>query len=177
GDVHRRHRRERGRGLVVDGGPRGHAATARARSIRADRSRAALGPRRHDRGRPRARPRRYSSQAPRTAPRGQDRAIPGHARGRGAERRRSAPPGMARRARRDLRPRTAARVAEFTRWSRLGAPEWIGAPPPPAVAGGPAASRVDLGYKVAQEDARILRGVPASGGVVRGPARLVLTMD
>jgi len=77
----------------------------------------------------------------------------------------------------DLRPRTADRVAEFTRWSRLRAPEWIGAPPPPAVAGGPAASRVDLGYKVAQEDARILRGVPASGGVVRGPARLVLTMD
>ncbi|OLC57126.1 MAG: hypothetical protein AUH85_04170 [Chloroflexi bacterium 13_1_40CM_4_68_4] len=81
------------------------------------------------------------------------------------------------RERRDLRPRTAERVAELARWSRMRAPDWIGAPPPPEVAGGPTAARVDLGYKVAQDDPHLLHGVPASGGLGRGPARLVLTMD
>ena len=81
------------------------------------------------------------------------------------------------RARLDLRGRVVERAADVARWSRMPAPDWIGAAPAPAPAGGPPAARVDLGYKVVQQDSGRLVGVPASGGIARGPARLIATMD
>ena len=79
---------------------------------------------------------------------------------------------------RTLRPLgdlVARRRHELARWRRLVAPKTIGAPPdaPDPVTPGVARERVDLGYSVAQDDSYTLRGVAASAGVARGPARLI----
>ena len=65
----------------------------------------------------------------------------------------------------------AARKAQFEKDRRLRPPPIIGAPPPPNV---PAPSPIrDLGYRVAQTERDVLRGVAASPGRGRGPVRLV----
>ena len=69
----------------------------------------------------------------------------------------------------------ARRRHELARWRRMRAPKTIGAPPgaPGAVTPGVALDRVDLSYTVTQDDPYALKGVAASAGVARGPARLV----
>lgn len=64
----------------------------------------------------------------------------------------------------------AERAAQFERDRRLRPPKSIGAP---ASAPPPLSAIRDLGYRVAQADREVLRGVAASPGRGRGPARLV----
>lgn len=72
----------------------------------------------------------------------------------------------------DLRTRAADREREARRQSRLRAPLTIGAPHDGAAA--PAnAARIDLGYRLRQQDGPLLQGLAASAGVGRGPARLI----
>lgn len=77
---------------------------------------------------------------------------------------------------RDLSALVAARTEELRRWTSMVSPETIGAPAP-AAAMASAASLVAMShlmFKQRQDDpARTLRGVGASAGVVRGPARLI----
>jgi pyruvate,water dikinase len=71
----------------------------------------------------------------------------------------------------DLRDRAVERAVEARRHARLRPPLTIGAPRDPAAATGHA--RLDLGYRLRQEDGPVIRGVPASAGIGRGPARLI----
>ncbi|MEK6207979.1 MAG: PEP/pyruvate-binding domain-containing protein, partial [Chloroflexota bacterium] len=75
----------------------------------------------------------------------------------------------------DLATQIAERAADVRRWSALRAPETLGAPPAAPLPATPGVSlaRIDLDYTVAQEDRYVLKGVSASPGVVRGPARLL----
>jgi pyruvate,water dikinase len=79
------------------------------------------------------------------------------------------------RAPRALRDLVARRRAELARWQRLNAPPTVGAPAvaPPTVTPGVALERVDFDHVVTQEGTNLLKGVTASPGVARGPARLI----
>ena len=76
------------------------------------------------------------------------------------------------RERRALRDLARERAAEYARWCRMRHPRTLGAATAPA---GPVASlsRVDLNFRVAQDTAGLIKGVPASGGRHRGRAKLV----
>ena len=76
---------------------------------------------------------------------------------------------------RDLRPIEEERRAEFARWNRMRAPATIGAAAPPLGATG--STNADLIQRVRQDDDLIMKGVAASGGRRRGPAKLVWTTD
>ena len=69
----------------------------------------------------------------------------------------------------------AVRRHELARWRRLVSPKTIGAPPsgPEIVTPGVALERVSFEYEVAQDDRYTLKGVGASAGRARGPARLI----
>ena len=69
----------------------------------------------------------------------------------------------------------ARRRHELARWRRLVCPKTIGAPPsgPEVVTPGVALERVSFEYTVAQDDTYTLKGVGASAGRARGPARLI----
>ena len=71
------------------------------------------------------------------------------------------------------------RRRELARWRRLVAPRTIGAPPsgPEVVTPGVALERVSFEYSVAQDDRYTLKGVAASAGRGRGPARLITGDD
>jgi pyruvate,water dikinase len=79
------------------------------------------------------------------------------------------------RAPRALRDLVARRRAELARWQRLNAPPTVGAPAvaPPTVTPGVALERVDFDHVVTQDGTNLLKGVTASPGVARGPARLI----
>src|SRR5438309_6257345 len=64
---------------------------------------------------------------------------------------------------------------ELARWRRLAAPATVGAPPnaPELVTPGAAIERVSFDYAVVQDNPYTLKGVAASGGIARGPARLI----
>src|SRR6266568_4863939 len=64
---------------------------------------------------------------------------------------------------------------ELARWRRLAAPKTIGAPPTGngPVTPGVALERVSFDYAVTQDDRYTLKGVAASAGHARGPARLI----
>ena len=74
-----------------------------------------------------------------------------------------------------LRDLVARRRNELARWRRMVSPTTIGAPPsaPEIVTPGAAIERVSFDYSVAQDNPYALRGVAASAGVARGPARLI----
>ena len=67
------------------------------------------------------------------------------------------------------------RRRELARWRRLRAPKTIGAPPaaPGPLTPGVSLERVDFDYSVTQDDRYTLKGVAASPGIARGPARLI----
>jgi pyruvate,water dikinase len=67
------------------------------------------------------------------------------------------------------------RRRDLARWRRLRAPKTLGAPPaaPEPVTPGVSLERVDDGYSVTQDDRYTLKGVGASAGMARGPARLI----
>jgi len=69
----------------------------------------------------------------------------------------------------------ARRRQEVARWRRLVCPKSIGAPSagPEVVTPGVAIERVSFDYSVAQDNRYRLKGVAASAGVARGPARLI----
>ena len=69
----------------------------------------------------------------------------------------------------------ARRRNDLARWRRLVCPKTIGAPPsgPEVVTPGVALERVSFEYEVAQDDRYTLKGVGASAGRARGPARLI----
>src|SRR5438445_4694912 len=69
----------------------------------------------------------------------------------------------------------ARRRHELARWRRLAAPKTIGAPPTGngPVTPGVALERVSFDYAVTQDDRYTLKGVAASAGHARGPARLI----
>jgi phosphohistidine swiveling domain-containing protein len=80
------------------------------------------------------------------------------------------------RQRRDLRTLARQRTAEFARWSRMRAPQTIGADAPALGATGSTTS--DLFHRSRQEDSGgLIKGVAASSGVRRGRAKLVWTTD
>ncbi|MEK6225842.1 MAG: PEP/pyruvate-binding domain-containing protein [Chloroflexota bacterium] len=68
------------------------------------------------------------------------------------------------------------RRRDLLRWRRLAAPKTIGAPPSgnETVTPGVALERVSFDYSVAQDDRYTLKGVAASAGRARGPARLIM---
>ena len=71
----------------------------------------------------------------------------------------------------DVTALVAQRKVQFEKDRRLRPPRIIGAPPP---ADAPAPSSIrDLGYRAAQTERDVLRGVAASPGRGRGPVRLV----
>lgn len=63
-----------------------------------------------------------------------------------------------------------ARHAELASWQRLRHPTTLGAPPTAITA---ISTRADLNYRERQDDTNVIKGVPASAGTRRGPARLV----
>ena len=63
------------------------------------------------------------------------------------------------------------RQAEFARWSRLRYPRTLGGPPPAWAP--PPSARLDLNYRAAQNSPGLITGVPASGGLRRGRAKLI----
>jgi pyruvate,water dikinase len=67
------------------------------------------------------------------------------------------------------------RRRELARWRRLRGPKTIGAPPsaPGPMTPGASLERVDFDYSVTQDDRYTLKGVAASPGIARGPARLI----
>jgi pyruvate,water dikinase len=69
----------------------------------------------------------------------------------------------------------ARRRHEVARWRRLASPKTIGAPPTKSevVTPGVALERVSFEYEVAQDDRYTLKGVGASAGRAKGPARLI----
>ena len=73
----------------------------------------------------------------------------------------------------DLRAFVAERAARHARNSRLRAPQRLGATDASPALGPVSALRLGLGYKVTQDEAGVLKGVGASAGSARGPARLV----
>jgi pyruvate,water dikinase len=62
------------------------------------------------------------------------------------------------------------RSLELASWQRLRYPTTLGAPPGamPQIS-----TRADLNYRERQDDTNVIKGVPASAGTRRGPARLV----
>ena len=64
---------------------------------------------------------------------------------------------------------------DLARWRRLASPKTIGAPPagPELITPGVAVERTSFEYTVAQDDRYTLKGVGASAGRARGPARLI----
>jgi len=79
------------------------------------------------------------------------------------------------RAPRPLGDLVARRRRELATWQRLNAPKTVGAPvvAPSTITPGVALERVDFEYAVTQDGSDMLRGVTASPGVARGPARLI----
>jgi len=69
----------------------------------------------------------------------------------------------------------ARRRRELATWQRANAPKTVGTPPgaPATMTPGVALERVDFEYALAQDGTEVLRGVTASPGVARGPARLI----
>ena len=74
---------------------------------------------------------------------------------------------------RDLSALARGRAAELASWRRLRSPKTIGAPSGPLHA---FSARTDLNFRAKQDEAGVLKGVPASGGRVRGRACLVRGM-
>jgi pyruvate,water dikinase len=76
---------------------------------------------------------------------------------------------------RPLRDLVAGHRRELSAWQRLQAPPTIGLPPvaAPTITPGVALERVDFDYAVKQDGTNLLKGVTASPGKARGPARLV----
>jgi len=76
---------------------------------------------------------------------------------------------------RDLAALVAQRAAQVRRWNTLRPPQTLGAPEaaPLPVTPGVSLARIDLAHVVAQDDPHVLKGVAASPGTVRGPARLL----
>jgi pyruvate,water dikinase len=75
---------------------------------------------------------------------------------------------------RDLRRLVREREAQHLRNKRRRPPAFVG--PPPTAPGGTLPGlvpRSELGYKEKQDDPNVLKGVAASAGIGRGPARLV----
>ncbi|HYV22464.1 MAG TPA: PEP-utilizing enzyme, partial [Candidatus Bathyarchaeia archaeon] len=68
---------------------------------------------------------------------------------------------------------------DLARWRRLPSPKTIGAPPvgPEIITPGVAVERTSFEYTVAQDDRYTLKGVGASAGRARGPARLITGDD
>lgn len=62
------------------------------------------------------------------------------------------------------------RTVELASWQRLRHPTTLGAPPTPIFS---ISTRSDLNYRQRQDDASVIKGVAASAGARRGPARLV----
>jgi phosphoenolpyruvate synthase/pyruvate phosphate dikinase len=79
------------------------------------------------------------------------------------------------RAPRPLQDLVARRGRELATWQRLKAPPKVGAPSlePPTITPGVALERVDFEYAVTQDGTNVLKGVTASPGIARGPARLI----
>jgi phosphohistidine swiveling domain-containing protein len=71
---------------------------------------------------------------------------------------------------RNRRPIIDARRSEHARQQRITPPRYVGRPPPAPIA----VDRFD-GTRIDSTEADVLRGTGASSGVVRGPARVVLT--
>jgi rifampicin phosphotransferase len=76
---------------------------------------------------------------------------------------------------RDLTALVTKRAAQVRHWNTLRAPRTLGAPEtaPPPVTPGVSLARIDLDHIVAQDDPHVLKGVAASPGIARGPARLL----
>ena len=74
-----------------------------------------------------------------------------------------------------LRALVAQRRRELARWQRLSAPATVGAAAtaPSTITPGVALERVDFDYAVKQDGTNVLKGVTASPGIARGPARLI----
>jgi pyruvate,water dikinase len=73
----------------------------------------------------------------------------------------------------DARPIVESHRAGMQRWSAVTPPSWVGVPPPkPANGANDGASPASL----EGHDARELRGSPASAGVGRGPARVLMNL-
>lgn len=70
----------------------------------------------------------------------------------------------------DRRELIEERRAEHTRQQRITPPRYVGKPPPPPIA----VDRFD-GARFDSTEANVLQGTGASSGIVRGPARVVLT--
>jgi pyruvate,water dikinase len=70
----------------------------------------------------------------------------------------------------------ARRRNELARWRRLTCPATIGAASsaPQIVAPGAALERVSFDYSVVQDNRYTLKGVAASAGIARGPARIII---
>src|SRR5436190_7436815 len=79
------------------------------------------------------------------------------------------------RAPRPLGHLVARRRRELATWRRANPPKTVGSPPaaPPTITPGVALERVDFEYAVTQDGTDVLRGVTASAGRARGPARLI----
>src|SRR5438067_492423 len=79
------------------------------------------------------------------------------------------------RAPRHLGELVSQRRHDLARWRRLASPKRIGAPPagPEIITPGVALERTSFEYTVAQDDRYTLKGVSASAGRARGPARLI----
>jgi pyruvate,water dikinase len=75
----------------------------------------------------------------------------------------------------DLTDLVERRRRDLARWRRLRSPKTIGAPPaaPGPATPGVSLERVDFDHSVEQDGSDCLRGVAASPGIARGPARLV----
>src|SRR6185503_14912549 len=76
-------------------------------------------------------------------------------------------------------PLISRRRHELARWRRLASPTTVGArrSAPEVITPGVALERVSFEYSVAQDDPYTLKGVAASAGVARGPARLITGDD
>lgn len=81
--------------------------------------------------------------------------------------------GQALRDPRDLRAVVARRRAEHDRWSAAQPPKYLGKPPDPS----PPPDRFEPPPTEQAGDERVLRGLGASAGTGRGPARVVLSPD
>jgi len=77
------------------------------------------------------------------------------------------------RAPRDMRSFVREREVRHARNARRRAPERIGSMEAPPTLASPSALRLGLGYKATQDQADVLKGIGASAGTARGPARLV----
>lgn len=79
---------------------------------------------------------------------------------------------------RGSRDLVAERAADLARWAKLAPPESLGAPFPPGAAANPMMAKMfGLGAIAGPAIEGVVRGQPASRGVARGVARVVLDLD